>query len=257
MSPTASTSADGHGPEPGPGPEPEVVARATGETGGDLVLRRIGDDFEIYSNGVALMDTRDGASERLMVRAALDALPGEPTGARVLIGGLGVGFSAREALDDPRVGHVRVVELEPLVIEWHSGPLAEVAGDLPADPRCELVCADLVSWLYRTAGGEPGGGEPGYDVICLDTDNGPDWTVAEGNGRLYEPAALDLLARLLRPGGVLAFWSAMRAPGFAALLERHCGPVETVEVPARRGEPDVVYLARRSRRSSRESGVPN
>ncbi|CAM4154089.1 spermidine synthase [Nocardiopsis rhodophaea] len=230
-----------------PDPEPEVIARAMGETGGDLVLRRVGAEFEIFSNGVALMDTRDGASERRMVRAALDALPGEPAAARVLIGGLGMGFSAREALDDPRVGHVRVIELEPLVIAWHSGPLAEVAGDLPADPRCELTRADIVTWLRDAADrASAGGARTGYDVICLDTDNGPDWTVVEGNGQLYEPAALGWLERLLLPGGVVAFWSAMRAPAFAALLEQRFGGIETIEVPARRGEPDVVYLARRS-----------
>ncbi|MFC4565110.1 spermidine synthase [Nocardiopsis mangrovi] len=220
--------------------EPRVIARAVGETGGELVLRRVGSALEIIDNGIFLMDTRDGTSEREMVRASLAALPAERTGVRVLIGGLGVGFSARSALDDPRVEQVRVVELEPLVIEWHRGPLAEVAGDLTADPRCELTCADLAGWLERAAA--PGG--PRFDAVCLDTDNGPDWTVVEGNRRLYEPAALDLLDRVLRPGGVIAFWSAMRAPAFADLLERRFGAVRTVEVPVRRGEPDVVYLVR-------------
>ncbi|GAB3206541.1 Spermidine synthase [Marinactinospora thermotolerans DSM 45154] len=216
--------------------EPVVVERAIGRTGGEVVLRRVGADWELVANGVFLMDTRDGASERAMVRASLDALPADRTGARVLIGGLGMGFSAREALDHARVAHVHVIELEPLVITWHAGPLAPVAGRLLEDPRCEVTCADLVSWLEEATGS--------YDAICLDTDNGPDWTVTEGNERLYRPAALDRLERLLSPGGVIAFWSAMPAPEFALLLERRFGAVEVIEVPARRGGPDLVYLTR-------------
>ncbi|MFC3522388.1 spermidine synthase [Streptomonospora nanhaiensis] len=218
----------------------EVVGRVTGETGGDLVLRRVGGHLEIIDNGVFLMDTRDGASEREMVRACLAGLPAGRAGASVLIGGLGVGFSAREALDDPRVAHVRVVELEPAIVEWHRGPLGAASGRPLDDPRCEVVCADLVAWTARAA--QPGG--PRFDAVCLDIDNGPDWTVTEDNARLYRPEALERLRALLRPGGALAFWSAMRAPAFAALLRDRFGAVDAIEVPARRGEPDVVYLVR-------------
>ncbi|RCV47780.1 spermidine synthase [Marinitenerispora sediminis] len=215
--------------------EVRVVDRTVGRTGGELVLRRAGSHWEVVSNGVFLMDTRDGASEREMVRAALAGVAVGRRDAAVLIGGLGVGFSAREALDDPRVARVRVVELEPRVVEWHSGPLAPVAGRLAEDPRCQIDCADVVDWLAATA--------ETFDAVCLDVDNGPDWTVVEGNGRLYLPEALGHIRRVLRPGGAVAFWSAMPAPGFADLLARRFGRVRTVEVPARRGGPDVVYLA--------------
>ncbi|WP_238581021.1 spermine/spermidine synthase domain-containing protein [Streptomonospora alba] len=220
--------------------------RTVGATGGELVLRRAGEHFEIISNGVFLMDTRDGASEREMVRACLAALPDARggSGVRVVIAGLGVGFSARRALDDPRVERVHVVELEPAVVEWHRGPLRAAAGDVLADPRCETVCADFTAWLAEAAE-EAAADGPWADVICLDTDNGPDWTVVDGNDRLYERAALVRLRRLLRPGGALAFWSAMRSPDFAALLDGEFGSVETVEVPARAGEPDIVYLVRK------------
>lgn len=221
----------------------EVVDRVVGETGGELVLRRSGPDWEVFSNGLFLMDTRDGASERAMVRAALEHLPDGSAGARVLIGGLGVGFSAREALDDRRVGLVRVVELEPKVVEWHSGPLGEVAGRLPEEPRCDLVRADLAEWLEEAARAAENGGER-YDALCLDTDNGPDWTVREENGRLYGPGAMDLIASVTAPGGAVAFWSAMRSPAFEEMLRTRFGAVRTVEVPARAGEPDVVYLVR-------------
>ncbi|WP_159945114.1 MULTISPECIES: spermidine synthase [unclassified Nocardiopsis] len=234
-------------PATGPhAPEGEAVtlARVTGETGGDLVLRRVGAHYEIYSNGLFLMDTRDGTSEREMVRASLAALPAGRSRSRVLIGGLGVGFSAREALDHPRVSLVEVVELEPQVIAWHDGELGEAAEYVHRDPRCRVVNADIVAWLEAAASAE----RPArYDVICLDTDNGPDWTVVEANNRLYEAPGLDRLTRLLAPGGVLAFWSANAVPVFEASLRRRFASVEVVEVPVARGVPDTVYLAREPR----------
>ncbi|WP_285733984.1 spermidine synthase [Nocardiopsis sp. ATB16-24] len=227
-------------------PEGEAVtlARVTGETGGDLVLRRVGAHYEIYSNGVFLMDTRDGTSEREMVRAGLAALPAGRSQARVLIGGLGVGFSAREALDHPRVTSVEVVELEPHVIAWHDGELGEVAEHVHRDARCRVIEADLVEWLEDAASAAS---PARYDVICLDTDNGPAWTVTENNSRLYEASGLDRLTRLLRPGGVLAFWSANAVPAFDASLRRCFASVEVIEVPVARGVPDTVYLAREPR----------
>ncbi len=223
-------------------PEEETVtlARVTGETGGDLVLRRVGAHYEIYSNGVFLMDTRDGTSEREMVRASLAALPKGRSHARVLIGGLGVGFSAREALDHPRVSRVDVVELEPQVIAWHDDELGEAADHVHRDPRCRVYNADIVAWLAEAASAE----EPVlYDVICLDTDNGPDWTVVENNDRLYEAAGIERLSRLMAPEGVLAFWSANAVDAFEGLLRDRFTSVEVVEVVVARGVPDVVYLA--------------
>lgn len=224
-------------PASGSAPEdPVVLARTVGATGGELVLRRAGRHFEIISNGVFLMDTRDGRSERAMVHASLDALPRGGAGVRVLIGGLGVGFSVRAALDDPRVAEAWVIELEPHVIDWHAGPLGAVAGRVLDDPRCTVVRDDFVRWVAAT--------DETFDAVCLDIDNGPDWTVIEGNGVLYGPSGPALLEPCVRPGGVLAFWSAMPAPGFAELLRRRYGRVDTVETPVRRGDPDVVYLVR-------------
>ncbi|WP_017572942.1 spermine/spermidine synthase domain-containing protein [Nocardiopsis halotolerans] len=237
---TQDTAPDPHAPEG----ETVTLARVTGETGGDLVLRRSGAHYEIYSNGLFLMDTRDGTSEREMVRASLAALPAGRSRSRVLIGGLGVGFSAREALDHPRVSRVDVVELEPHVIAWHDGELGEAAAYVHRDPRCRVLNADIVTWLEEASSAA----DPvRYDVICLDTDNGPDWTVVESNGRLYEAAGLDRLTRVLAPGGVLAFWSANAVPAFEESLRARFASVEIVEVPVARGVPDTVYLAREPR----------
>jgi spermidine synthase len=204
---------------------------------GELALRRAGMHYEIIHNGVFLMDTRNGASERLLVRAALDAC--RRPRVRILIGGLGVGFSLDEALRYPAVTEVTVVEVEEAIIRWHATHFGAHASAALHDPRTRVVNADLTVWLAD--------GADRFDAICLDVDNGPDWTVTAGNAVLYTEEGLSLLRRRLIPGGVLAVWSAMAAPSFEAALRQHFGNVQVhlVEVP--RGDPDHVYVARSPR----------
>jgi spermidine synthase len=209
----------------------KVYERVQGEHG-ELVLRGDGRHFEIISNGTFLMDTRAGESERLLVRAALERL-GRP--ASILIGGLGVGFSLAEALGSPYARSVTVIEREPAVVGWHATHLRPCTGGALDDSRVTVECADLIEWL-RAA-------RRTYDVLCLDIDNGPEWTVTEGNAELYGPGGLDLLGSRLRPGGVLAVWSAGAAPVFEARLRERFTAVSARPVPVVRGEPDVVYLA--------------
>jgi spermidine synthase len=195
---------------------------------GELVLRRDGDHHEIVSNGVFLMDTRNGESERELVRAAVRG-----PGARVLIGGLGVGFSLAAALAlDP--AEVTVVEIEPAVVRWNREHLGTAAA--LDDPRVRLAVAGLAGFLARDGGG--------YDAICLDVDNGPEWTVTVDNAALYGGPGLSAVDRRLAPGGTLAVWSAHRSAAFEARLRARYRTVETREIPVRRGEPDVVYAAR-------------
>lgn len=246
-----------------------MVERAEGH-GGELALRRAGADFEIISNGVFLMDTRNGESERLLVRTAVQWLASPaaaagagdasaegagggagPGGLRVLVGGLGVGFSLAEAVRLPEVAAVTVVEREPAVIAWHDTFLRPYSEGALEDPRVSVACADLVAWLERAPGTEGAdGADPvssgaggAFDVVCLDIDNGPEWTVTPGNARLYGEAGLALVGRRLAPGGVLAVWSAGAAPVFEELLRTRFERVGAVPVEVPRGEPDVVYLA--------------
>jgi spermidine synthase len=211
---------------------------------GELVLRRAQAQYEIIHNGVFLMDTRNGASERLLVRAALDACP-QPR-VRILIGGLGVGFSLDEALRHPAVTEVVVIEVEEAIIRWHATHFGAHASTALQDPRTRLVNADLTAWLVD--------GADQFDAICLDVDNGPDWTVAAGNAALYTEEGLSLLRRRLVPGGVLAVWSAMAAPAFEAALRQHFIRVQVhlVEVP--RGDPDHVYVAAGARTDRQANG---
>ncbi|MDQ0406302.1 spermidine synthase [Streptomyces sp. NBC_01723] len=216
---------------------PEVLDRREGPYG-EVVLRRHGTLLQIIANGCFLMDTSDGRSERRLVDAAADALAGSGgrTAPHLLIGGLGVGFSLAHAAADPRWGRIAVVEREPAVIDWHrAGPLSALSAGALADPRTKIVEADLVTYVNETS--------DTYDALCLDIDNGPGWTVTEGNDGLYGPSGLAGCARLLRPGGVLAVWSAQPSPEFEETL-RNAGfqQVRTEEIPVARGVPDVVHL---------------
>ena len=200
---------------------------------GELVLRLRDGHYEIVSNGVFLMDTRAGESERLLVRAALEDLPEH---ARLLIGGLGVGFSLAEAVRSARLSEIVVVEIEPAIVAWHRTVLRPYSAGAPDDPRVRVVTADLLHWLART--------HERFDAICLDIDNGPDWTVFEGNDMLYAGEGIGLVRSRLVPGGVLAVWSAAESASFADLLAAEVGPVRTLRIPVERGEPDIVYVSR-------------
>ncbi|MFF7454100.1 spermidine synthase [Kitasatospora sp. NPDC008115] len=211
---------------------------------GEVALRRRGGTYEIIANGCFLMDTADGRSERLLVRAALDELDRGGPSARpsVLIGGLGVGFSLAHAAAEPRWGRIAVVEREGAIIEWHrGGPLAAFSAGALDDPRVEVLHTDLLEYLAGADGVR-------HHALCLDIDNGPDWTVTDGNAGLYGAEGLALLLRRLEPGGVLAVWSARPSPAFEEAL-RTAGftEVATREVAVARGVPDVVHLARRAR----------
>ncbi|MFI8193221.1 spermidine synthase [Streptomyces sp. NPDC085946] len=213
---------------------PEVLDRREGPHG-ELVLRRHGDLLQIISNGCFLMDTSDGRSERRLVDAALDALDDRAAPA-LLVGGLGVGFSLAHAAANPRWGRITVVERERAVIDWHrDGPLSALSARALADERTDIVEADLVAYVNETCAT--------YDALCLDIDNGPDWTVTDDNAGLYSTAGLAGCARVLRPSGVLAVWSAQPSPEFEETL-RNAGfqQVRTEEIPVARGVPDVVHL---------------
>ncbi|MFH9421661.1 spermidine synthase [Streptomyces sp. NPDC017529] len=208
---------------------------------GEVVLRQRGEHFEIIANGCFLMDTSDGRSEQLLVDAALAELDGGRPAPEVLIGGLGVGFSLARAAQEERWGRITVVERETAVVDWHrAGPLSAVSGAALADPRTDVVAADLVAYVREGAGGRA------FDALCLDIDNGPEWTVTEDNGGLYSPAGLAACKDVLRPGGVLAVWSAQPSAAFETAL-RNAGftGVRTEEIPVVRGVPDVVHLARK------------
>lgn len=208
---------------------PTTVERVSSPRG-EVALRRRGDRYEIVSNGTFLMDTSSGASERLLAQAAIAG------GARrVLVGGLGVGFTVAEALRQPQVESVTVVEIEDAVVRWNRGPLAAVNARALDDARVRVAVADLSTWLVSC--------NETFDAICLDVDNGPDWPVLESNRPLYGLDMLRLLKSRLATGGRLAVWSAAGSPAFVERLRSVFDDVQTYESPAANGPPDVVWVA--------------
>jgi len=213
----------------------EVVERA-GRTTGDWQLQRRGAHYEIIANGTFLMATYNRASDEALATLTLARVQGE--GLRVLVGGLGIGYTARAALDDPRVARCDVVEVEPLIVTWHQRYTSSHAGRPLDDPRAHLIVGDLGLLSLSPHA---------YDAILLDTDNGPDWLALQANARLYDAAGITRFLDLLRPGGIVAYWSASASPAFARRL-RGLAEVETVVVadeiaPGREGTA-WVYLAR-------------
>jgi spermidine synthase len=197
---------------------------------GELVLRRRDEHLELISNGTFLMDTASGASERAMAELGLS---GSPAGARVLIGGLGFGFTLATALGY-EVAQVTVVEIEAEVIAWNREwwPLARAALD---DDRVTVVVDDLAHVLHTTTAT--------FDAVLLDVDNGPEWTVTDANGALYGDPGLHRLAQLIVPSGRLCVWSATDSAAFSSRLQRHFEVVSTHRIPVARGNPDVIFVA--------------
>lgn len=224
----------------------EVIERVRTSTG-EWQLQRRGAHYEIIANGAFLMATYNRASDQALASLALARVPGASL--RVLVGGLGVGYTVRTALDDPRVARCDVVEIEPVVVSWHARYTAAHAGRPLDDPRARLIIGDLARVAL------PGGT---YDAILLDTDNGPDWLALDANTRLYDERGIARMLRTLRPGGVVAYWSASEAPAFVERL-RSVADVEALEVeeeiaPGRPGTA-WIYLAAARGPTARDPAV--
>jgi hypothetical protein len=160
--------------------------------------------------------------------------------AHVLIGGLGLGFTLRAALDClPCSARVTVAELLPEIIAWNHGLLAPLTGHPLNDPRVAVVCDDIGAVLLAAKPAT-------FDAIVLDTDNGPDSVMLAGNTALYHPETLRVIRHVLRPAGSLAVWSADPSPRFEHALRSTGFAWRAHSVPAR-GAPDdplhTIYLA--------------
>jgi spermidine synthase len=179
----------------------ETVARAATQRG-ELVLRRRDDDhLELRANGVFVMDTLEHTSERALAERSLALVDGDSL--RVLVGGLGLGFTLAAVLADPRVAGCTVVEIEPDLVGWLRDGTVPHGPALVADPRVEVQVADVADVLRGAAAS--------YDVVLLDVDNGPGYLVHDANAALYAPPALAAARSALAPGGRLVVWSAARA----------------------------------------------
>jgi spermidine synthase len=210
------------------------------DSDGVLRLMRRGSEFSIMLGQNELMNSRLSGSEQALATIACERTQSLDR-PRMLIGGLGMGFTLRAAL--ARLGpgaNIVVAELMPAVVAWARGPMAEIFGDSLGDPRVSLREADVAELISS--------GAASFDAILLDVDNGPEALTREANNALYALSGLRASRAALRPDGVLAVWSSGPNPGFAKRL-RDAG-FEVEEITARAngkggGARHVIWVATR------------
>ena len=208
--------------------------------GGELRLMQRGHEFSIMAGSNELMNSRLSGSEEALATLVLQKLDGRRA-PRLLIGGLGMGFTLRAALQVASADtQITVVELVPSVVAWARGPMAGLYGDSLADPRVEIVEAD-VGTVIRAA-------PAAWDGILLDVDNGPEGLTRRENDRLYSHEGLAAARDALTPGGVLAVWSSAPHPAFTGRLRESGYGVHEMPVWARagrKGSRHMIWLATR------------
>jgi spermidine synthase len=212
------------------------LGRAKVPGGGEFRLMQRGTEFTIFAGTIGLMSSRQSGSEEAMARLAAERVGGRSR-ARVLIGGLGMGFTLRTALAAFRSdAEIVVAELVPEIAgAWARGPLAEVHGPSLDDSRLKLKIGDV---------GVAMAGEK-FDAILLDVDNGPEGLSRPGNDALYSHAGIARAKAALKPGGLLAVWSVAPDPHFTKRLQQSGLKVEELKARAHggRGARHVIWVA--------------
>lgn len=215
----------------------ELIGTAQVPGGEELRLIRRGGDFIIALGGNDLMSSRTSGSERALAELTAARL-GAVAAPHFLIGGYGMGFTLRAALAalGPRAC-ISVVELVPEIIDWARGPMGALTQNCLDDPRVDLITADVADTIAAAA--------KRYDAILLDVDNGPDGLVRAANDRLYSSAGLATAKAALKPGGVLAIWSAHPDAAFARRLKHAGFAVEetTIRAHANKGPRHTIWFA--------------
>jgi SAM-dependent methyltransferase len=204
---------------------------------------------ELITNGAFVMDSAETSTERLLARAALDratldrATLDRATLDRVrtedlldvVVAGLGLGFTLAEVLADRRVGTVDVVEIEPAVVDWVRDGLVPATSGVLADGRVRALVADIRDWLPDRPDGS-------VDILLLDVDNGPDFLVHQTNAQVYGTAFLGVVRRVLRPGGVIAVWSAERSDALRSRLRQTFGAADEIVRRVVRDGREIEYF---------------
>lgn len=209
--------------------------------GGELRLKQRGSEFSIMLGSIELMNSRRSGSEEVLATVSCERIRSHQR-PRILIGGLGMGFTLRAALG--ALGGdaaITVAELVPSVVTWARGPMAAVFGGCLDDPRVTLVEGDVAQLIKS--------GTALYDAILLDVDNGPEGLTRKANDDIYSAGGLTAAHAALRPGGVLAVWSSDPDREFTRRLNRTGFAVDEVKARAngkRGGARHVIWLAVKS-----------
>ena len=222
----------------------ELLASMITPDGMRMTLSLHAGDYYIEVDGQALMSTRAPGSEKALADLAAREIAGN-SHPRVLIGGLGLGFTLGAALDVlPRGATVVVAEFFETIVDWNRKFGFESATDRLADPRVVVEVTDVVDYLRDV--------ERPFDAILLDVDNGPDAWCLASNDRLYDRPGLLRTQRALKPGGLLVVWSAAGSPVFERRLAEvgFAARSETVRSRGRRGERHTIFLGRAPKRST-------
>ena len=203
----------------------------------ELRLTRRGAEFSIMLGTNELMNSRLSGSEEALARLTCERIAGRRK-PRILIGGLGMGFTLRAALAAlEKDAAITVAELVPEVIAWARGPMAEIFDGCLDDPRVTIREADVGQLIAAESAA--------WDAILLDVDNGPEGIVYKGNDALYSPTGLAAARSALKPGGVLAVWSQGPDSAFTRRLKQAGFAVEEIGVRAhgKRGARHVIWIA--------------
>lgn len=225
--------------------EPAVTIARAETPRGEVVLRRRRTGYadqvleveELVVNGAFAMDSAQTRAEEALGALAAAAVG---SGARVLVGGLGLGFTVRE-ICRVEVAAVDVVEIEPCLLDWALAGLSPSLTAVVADPRVQVHVADIADVLVRAASAPAGLADSTWDAIVLDVDNGPDFLIYPENARLYTEGLLDAAASRLSPGGLLAIWSSARAPSLRTRLQSLGGRTEERLIDVIRDRRRLTY----------------
>ena len=211
------------------------LGRAKVPGGGEFRLMQRGAEFTIFAGTTGLMSSRQSGSEEAMAKIAAERV-GARVKARVLIGGLGMGFTLRRTLVDfGPDAEIVVAELVPEIGgAWARGPLAEVHGPSLDDPRLKLVVGDVGAVMASDK----------FDAILLDVDNGPEGLSRPGNDALYSHSGIAKARNALKPGGLLAVWSVAPDANFTKRLQQSGLKIEELKARAHggRGARHVIWV---------------
>jgi spermidine synthase len=213
---------------------------------GIITLRQRGTEFSIRTADTELMNSRLHGSEDALAQLTYRRLK-QKEGLRILIGGLGMGYTLAAALEQSEKDTlITVAELIPTVISWNRQHLGHLTGEPLNDPRVSIQEEDVVNAISRK--------KSAWDAILLDVDNGPDGLTQKANDRLYNISGLKTSFAALRPGGILAVWSSGPDEAFTRRLKQCQFQTETITVRAHKpgkGARHTIWFARKPRSSSK------